>query len=68
MQTLAIITLLTLAALAVVPLTIGYYLWLDRAILPRVLKLPTRIARTILALLIALPWVVAALTVWLLRG
>ena len=65
MQAVGIVILLTVFALAVVPLTIAYYLWLARTVLPRVAAaLPPRSARMVLAMCIALPWFVVALTVW----
>ncbi len=41
-----IVVLLTVLAVALIPLTIGYYLWLARHVAPRVASLPTRIARS----------------------
>ena len=64
MQGAVIVILLTVFALAVIPLTIGYYLWLARTVVPRVASLPPAIARRILAMYIALPWIVIAVTVW----
>jgi hypothetical protein len=62
---LSVVIVLTVFALAVIPLTAWYYLWLARAVLPRVRSvLPPRIARTVLALCIALPWCVAGLGHW----
>ncbi len=60
-----IIALLTLLAVALIPTTIGYYLWLARHVAPRLVSLPTRLAITILALWVALPWVALAAAVWL---
>lgn len=69
MQAVGIVILLTLFALVVIPLSIGCYLWLARTVLPRVAAaLPPRSARMVLAMWIALPWFVVALTVWLFRG
>jgi hypothetical protein len=68
-QAVGIVVLLTLFALVVIPLTIGYYLWLARSVLPRVAAaLPPRSARMVLAMCIALPWFVVAVTVWLFQG
>lgn len=44
MQGITIAILLTIFALMVIPLTIGYYLWLARTVLPRVAALPPRVA------------------------
>jgi hypothetical protein len=69
MQGVGVVFLLTLFALAVIPLTIGYYLWLARTVLPRIAAaLPPRSARMVLAMCIALPWFVVAVTVWWFRG
>ncbi|HEV2073872.1 MAG TPA: hypothetical protein VGR29_09550 [Thermomicrobiales bacterium] len=69
MQAVGIVILLTVFALAVIPLTIAYYLWLARTVLPRVAAaLPPRSARMVLAMCIALPWFVVALAVWWFRG
>jgi hypothetical protein len=68
MHPAAIVLLLTLAAMAVAPLLIAYDLWLMRAVVPTVLRLHARLVRPVLALSIALPWIVAALTVlWIER-
>lgn len=68
MGTAVIVIVLTLFAVAMIPAMIGYYLWLDRTVLPRLLRAPTRLARTILAVCIALPWIVSVLIAWLVRG
>ena len=68
MHSVAIVMLLTLCAVAVIPLTIGYNLWLVRSVLPRLAALPARVARTVLAICIALPWIVIAIVLWVLLG
>jgi hypothetical protein len=69
MQAVGIVIVLTVFALAVIPLTTAYYLWLARTVLPRVgAALPSRTARTVLAMCIALPWFVGALLLWWFRG
>ena len=69
MQAVGIVILLTVFALAVIPLTIAYYLWLAGIVLPRVAAaLPLRSARMVLAMCIALPWFVVALALWWFRG
>lgn len=65
MQPALIVVLLTLLAVALIPVSIGYYLWLARNVAPRVAFLPTRIAIMILGVWIALPWLVVAAAVWL---
>ncbi len=69
MQAVGIVILLTVFALGVIPLTIAYHLWPARTVLPRVAAaLPPRSARMVLAMCIALPWFLVALTVWWFRG
>jgi hypothetical protein len=65
MHPVPIVVLLTLLAVAIIPVSIGYYLWLARHVAPRVAFLPTRIVIMILAIWIALPWLVVAAAVWL---
>ncbi len=60
----AIVALLTLLAVVLIPATIVYYLWLVRHVAPRLISLPTRLAITILALWVALPWIVLAIALW----
>ncbi|MDQ4045680.1 MAG: hypothetical protein M3173_09575 [Chloroflexota bacterium] len=67
MQTVGIVIALTLFAVAMIPLIAWYYLWLARRVLPRLLDLPAGIARTALAVTIALPWILAALVAWAVR-
>ena len=63
-----LVALLTLAAVALVPVTIGYYLWLARFVAPRLVFLPTRLAITVLAVWVAMPWIVLAAAAWLVWG
>lgn len=67
MEGVFIVILITVLALAVIPLTIGYYLWLSRTVVPKVIVLPPLIARTVLAMCIAFPWFAMALVVWWLQ-
>ncbi len=69
MQGTGIVILLTVFALVMIPLTIGYYLWLARSVLPRVAAaLPPRSARMVLAMCIAFPWFVVAVMAWWSQG
>lgn len=68
MNSATIVILLILFAVAVIPLTIVYNLWLVRSVLPRLAALPPRVARTVLAMCIALPWIMVAIIVWTLLG
>ena len=68
MNSATIVILLILFAVAVIPLTIGYNLWLVRSVLPNMAALPPRVARTVLAICIALPWIIVAIIVWALLG
>ncbi len=63
-----LIALLTLVAVALIPVTIGYYLWLARSIAPRLASLPIRLAITILAVWVALPWIALTAAIWLAWG
>jgi hypothetical protein len=67
MQTTAIVLMLLLFAVALIPVSIGYYLWLARSIVPRTVALPPLLARTALALCVALPWIAIALVLWSIR-
>lgn len=51
-------------AVAVIPLTIGYYFWLARHVAPRVARWPPRAAIPFLALWIVFPWLVLAAAIW----
>ena len=62
-----IVAVLTVLAIVVIPVTAGYYLWLARHVLPRLVSLPIRLAITILGLWMALPWIALATAVWLAR-
>ncbi len=62
-----IVVVLTLLAVALIPATTGYYLWLAQHLAPRLVVLPTRLAIAILGGWIALPWIVLALVVWAVR-
>ncbi len=62
-----IVVVLAALAVAVVPVTVGYYLWLARHVAPRLVSLPTRLAIAILGLWVALPWIALATVVWLAR-
>ena len=64
----AVVALLTLLAVGLIPATIAYYLWLARHVAPRLVSLPTRLVITILALWVALPWVVLATALWVARS
>ena len=64
----AIVALPTLLAVGLIPVTIAYYLWLARHVAPCLVPLPTRLAVAILALWIALPWVVLAIALWVVRS
>ena len=68
MHGVTIVILLTLFAVAVIPLTIGYNLWLVRSVLPKLAALPPRVARTVLAICIAWPWIVIAIILWAILG
>lgn len=68
MNSATIVILLILFAVAVIPLTVGYNLWLVRSVLPKLAALPPRVARTVLAICIAMPWIVIAIIVWVLLG
>ena len=68
MADVAIVALLTLLAVVLIPAAIAYYLWLSRHVAPRLVPLPTRLAITILALWVALPWVVLAIALWVARS
>ncbi len=59
------VVLLTVAAVARIPVTIGYYLWLARSVAPRLVSLSTRLAITILAVWVALPLILLTAAVWL---
>ena len=62
-----IVVVLTLLAVAMIPATIGYYLWLAQHVAPRLLFLPTRLAIAILGGWIALPWIVLAIAIGIIR-
>lgn len=68
MNSATIVILLILFAVAVIPLTIVYNLWLVRSVVPRLAALPPRAERTVLAMCIALPWITVAIIVWTLLG
>ncbi len=63
-----LVAVLTLAAVALIPVAIGYYLWLARHVAPRLVALPTRLAVTIVAIWVALPWILLTAAGWLLWG
>lgn len=67
MQTAALVLVVAVLAVAVVPIMIGYYLWLARSIVPRTVVLPPLLARTAIALCVALPWVASAFILWSVR-
>jgi hypothetical protein len=67
MQTAVIVLLLAVFAVAVIPIVIGYYLWLARSIVPKTIILPPLLARTAIALCVALPWIASALILWSIR-
>ena len=62
-----IVVVLAVLAVAVIPVTVGYCLWLARHVAPRLASLPTRLAIAILGLWVALPWIALATAVWLAR-
>ncbi len=64
----AIVALLTLLAVVLIPATIAYYRWLARHVVHRLVPLPMRLAISILALWVALPWVVLAIAFWVARS
>ena len=63
----ASVALVPLFAVALMPATMVYYLWLARHVAPRLVSQPIRLAITILALWVALPWVLLTVAVWLTR-
>ncbi len=63
-----IVALLALLAMALIPASIMYYLWLAKHVAPCLVALPTRLAISVLALWVALPWVLGATVLWLARG
>ena len=62
-----IVAVLTVLAVAVIPVTIGYYVWLGRHVAPRLVSVPTRLAIAILGLWVALPWIALTTALWLVR-
>ena len=59
-----LVAVLAVLAIAVIPVTVGYYQWLARHVLPRLVPLPIRLAITMLSFWIALPWIAMATVVW----
>jgi hypothetical protein len=55
-------------AVAIVPATIGYALWVGNHVTPRLVNLPIVFARMIAAFCLALPWIVIAGVVWVVWG
>ena len=62
-----LVAALTVLAIAVIPVTARYYLWLARHVLPHLVPLPIRLAIVILGLWVALPWIALTMAVWLAR-
>jgi len=62
-----IVVVLTVLAIGVIPVTVRYYQWLARHVLPHLAPLPIRLAIVILGLWIALPWIALTTDVWLAR-
>ena len=62
-----IVVVLAVLAVALIPVTIGYYLWLAGHVAPRLVALPTRLAIAVLGFWVALPWLAVAVAVWLAR-
>lgn len=60
-----LVVLIITAALAAIPLTIVYYLWLSRQVAPRVAWLPLPVAMTVVAGWVAAPWLALLAAVWL---
>lgn len=62
-----IVVVLTVLAVALIPVMVGYYLWLGRHIAPRLVFLPPRLAIAVLGFWVALPWLLGTVAVVLLR-
>lgn len=60
------VLLIAVAALAAIPLSIVYYLWIARQVAPRVAWLPIPVGMTIVAVWVAAPWLALLVAVWLL--
>ncbi|HQZ89292.1 MAG TPA: hypothetical protein PLR44_04510 [Thermomicrobiales bacterium] len=52
-------------AVAAIPLSIFYYLWIGRRVAPRVAWLPIPVGMTVVAGWVVAPWVVLLGIVWL---
>lgn len=59
------VLLIVAGALAAIPLTILYYLWIARHVAPRVSWLPIPVGMTIVAVWVAAPWLMLLAAVWL---
>lgn len=57
--------LIVAGALAAIPTTIWYYLWIGRHVAPRVSWLPIPVGMTIIACWVAAPWLALLAIVWL---
>ena len=62
-----VVAVLAVLAIVGIPITVWYYLWLARHILPRLVPLPIRLAIVILGLWVALPWIILTMALWLTR-
>jgi len=65
---MTVVVVLAALAVAIVPVSVAYALWLARHVAPRLAFLPTRLAIAVLGLWIVLPWVVLAAVAWLVAG
>ncbi|HMM41456.1 MAG TPA: hypothetical protein PKA95_06105 [Thermomicrobiales bacterium] len=59
------VLLIVVAALAAIPLSIVYYLWIARHVAPRVAWLPIPVGMTIVAAWVAAPWLALLAAVWI---
>jgi len=59
------VLLIVVGALAAIPLSILYYLWIGRHVAPRVAWLPLPVGMTIVAGWVAAPWLALLAVVWL---
>lgn len=59
------VALIVVAALAAIPLSILYYLWIARHVAPRVTWLPLLVGMTVVAGCVAAPWLALIAAVWI---
>lgn len=59
-----LVTVITLMALLLIPVTIAYYFWIARHIAPYLVPLPIPLGMTIIALWVAAPWALFAVIIW----